>query len=251
MSTSVQNDFYLYLVNRIGDDGALQASCKLPSIIDLSRYSYEISLVEIQLPSIWHNVYDAAITIWALSDPDQQVRMIIPDGNYKNFDAIVRTVKRLGELVKYKLANKLFNSFIKFGKTEAGQSKMVIGGGIGVSVTPRLMEIFGLEEDVYTNVQEVEERLPIKPDVDLWQYSLIAACNVVPFSSVGDYAGRVLRVFSPQRNDISSINVREIYLPVVANMLDEICVTIHDMKGHQLVFESDEMIILVHLKKVI
>ena len=167
MSTSIQNDFYLYLVNKLGANGGLEASCNLPSNIDLSRHNYEISLVEIQLPSLWHNVYDASITIWSLDDPDQRVEKIIPDGYYKNFDAVGRTVDRLGKLASYKLENKLFNTHLRLGKSESGKSYLVIGPGIGVELSERLMLVFGLRSTHYTNDDVREDRVQIKPDVDL------------------------------------------------------------------------------------
>ena len=253
MSTSVQNDFYLYLVNQIDEDGKLVASCNLPSTIDLSRHNYEISLVELQLPGLWHNIYESTITLWNITDPTERVTMKIPNGHYKSYEAMGRVVDRYGKRAEYKLRNKLFNTQLKFAKTESGKSLLVIAAGLGVRFSERLMRICGLKINRLINDNdEDEDRIPITPDVQLWHYSLVAECNVVPYSSIGDYSGQILRVFSPDRNDnISSVRVHEIYVPVVSNMINKVVVTIHNRKGHPLVFESDEMVILVHLRKVI
>lgn len=251
MSTSVQNDFYMYLTNQKTSDGVLKATCRLPSKLDLSQHNYEVSLVEIQLPGIWRNLYNIGMTVRTLSDPEEQVQLRIPDGYYINFDALARTIDRLSKKVEYKLSNKLLSSLVKIGKSDSGKSYIVLGPDIAVRLTERFMQILGIDSADLINDAEREERIQVFPDVNIWQYSLIAESNVVPYSSVGDYTGHVLRVFSPRRNDISSVNVHEIYVPVIPNMLDQISVTIHDRKGHQLIFESDEMVVLLHLRKVI
>ena len=251
MSTSVQNDFYLYLTNQKTVDGVLQASCRLPSTIDLSRYTYEVSLTEIQLPGIWHNLYDARIIVWSIDDIGEQVQLNLPDGYYTNFVEFARTFERLSKKAEYKLASKALNTLIRFGKSDSGKAYIVLAAGIAVRFTERLMEILSLESTDIVNDADHEDRFQVFPDVNIGQYSLIAESNVVPYSSIGDYTGQVLRVFSPQRNNISGVNVHEIYVPIVPNMLDQINVTLRDTKGRQLIFESDEMVILLHLRKVI
>ncbi len=251
MTTSIQNEFYLYLTARETEDGSLEAGCTLPATLDLSRSNYQISLVELQLPGIWHNVYDATITYWAMDTPDERTVVRIPDGYYKNMDILVRTIDRVTKRAEFKLQKKLANLFFKLVRTESGKDYVAMQANVALRFSDRFVEIFGLGSPYMANQAEEERRMLIHPDVHKWQYSLIAECNVAPVSSVGSYSGKVLRVFSPQREEISAINVHQIYVPVIANMLDRISVTLKDMRGHQLNFEKDEMLIVIHLKKVI
>ena len=129
---------------------------------------------------------------------------------------------------------------------------MVQNTRIGIKFSPRLFDILGLDTNPLINGEDDEIRTPIYPNVNIGHCSLIAGCNVVPYSNIGNYSGKVLRVLSaPPTEGLPSVNVQPIYVPVAVNMLDRITVTLHNMAGHQLTFENDEMVVLLHLRNVI
>ena len=248
---AIQNDFYLYLVN--GSETDSDASCTLPATADLSRSNYEISLVELQLPGKWHNIYGASITVWLRDAPQNRIVIRIADGYYKNAEALIKAVDRICLRKEHKLANKLINTYFKLMKNEKEQYYIALQAGTAIRFSQRLVQVLGLRSPFMTNNSEEddEDRILIHPDLQLWQRSLIAECNVVPHSTVGEYSGQVLRVFATQGEEISSVNVHEMFVPVIATVLDRIDVRLCDMRGRKLSFMKDEMVILVHLRKVI
>lgn len=255
MAVLRESDKYLYLTRSDKSKTELEASCILPTKLDLTKNEYEISLIEIQTSGQWLNVYDCSILFWDIGKSDDKRTINFPSGYYKNFDEFIKMTARITSLVEHKLHGKLANKYFSFFKNKAGQNSIVLQEKTAIWMSSRLKNIVRQQNAYIANIDDDEEkRIPIFPDIYLDQYSIIATCNVVPPSSVGTYSSNILRVFSTQRglgNEVFVSNIDPIYVPVCTNILDKITVRLTDMKGNPLKFGFEvngEVVLLLHLR---
>lgn len=205
--------------------------------IDVSRGDWELGLVDLttynSIPNIETNINDKFYY-------GEDKKITIPEGSYEVEDIEKYLKEKLGKEITFTL--KPNNNTLK--------CEICCSEKIDFKKTDSIGKLLGFKGQIYdANIQHISD-LP----VDIIKVNSIRVeCNVTRGSFLNGVEGHVIHEFFPSEPPgykIIEIPKNVIYLPVIAQRINNLTVSLRDQDGNLVNFRKERISVRLHLRRV-
>ena len=219
---------------------------KLPERLSIRAGEFEIALRSITYPNNWCNVKDSFI-LFTNTDTKSSVKVVIPDGRYKNVNHLVRACTT--ELSRAGLSESVD---IKHVESRGKISLQLTRPIYGVKFSEDLADIFGFNPEL-TYGGELMFVSPNTVNIEGGFDNLYIYSNLCENRVVGDSNVPCLHVVPTKKPDEGSFIVHDsvknpVYVPVASLDTETVEIDIRRGDGKSVAFRGGCVIITVHIR---